>query len=154
LHARQRRHRQNIERDDLAATGHQFGGQLRPAARSCTEVNDAHARPDQLVARIEFLELERRPGAVALLLGALDVGITEVLPQPAGTTLAARHPRLQSRGTQPGAAAPAVSAAPPSRPPPPQTLQAAQTPASGKAAAQRAPAPRSRTAGWPAPDPA
>jgi hypothetical protein len=95
-HVAQRVHRQQIDGDHAAARARFRRGNLRPAARCRAEIDDDHARLQQLVARRDFDQLVRRARAIAFRLRALHVDIVDVLHHPLFAGLGPFH-RLRCR---------------------------------------------------------
>src|SRR5690606_27569205 len=91
LHPCERFERQPVNRDDPAARTDPLDRVFRPAARRGAEIDHGHPGTQELVARIDLGELEMRPGAGALLAGALDVRIPKMALQPCTAALRARH---------------------------------------------------------------
>ena len=58
-------------------------GDLAPAAGRRAEIEDRHARLQELVLVSDLDELESRARAIALALGFLDIRIVELALQPA-----------------------------------------------------------------------
>ena len=82
LHACDRVHRQDIDRDHAAARAHALGRHLAPAAGRRTEIDHARARLQNAMLVVDLGELEGGARATALALGARHVRIVELALQP------------------------------------------------------------------------
>ncbi len=81
-HAANRVHRQQVDGDDAPARAQLLVQHLRPASRRRSQVDDAHARPEQPVLLRELQQLERRARAVAQPGRFLDPVVVDVLLHP------------------------------------------------------------------------
>src|SRR5687768_463411 len=102
LDARDRRHVEDVQRDDPAAVAEVATDDLRPAAGGRAEVDDDHSGLQQAIALDQLLELVRRARAHSFGLRTLHVRVVEMFLQPARAALAAGHRRTPSRGVDSG----------------------------------------------------
>src|SRR4029077_16604245 len=86
------------------------GGDLGPAARRATEIDDPYARPQQMVALVELDQLEGGARVVPEAVRLGDIGIVQLTVEPFGRGRLAPPRRPDPDGKRPGAiAAPGAS---------------------------------------------
>ncbi|MOA21152.1 hypothetical protein D3C78_1416320 [compost metagenome] len=90
-HVRNAVHFQDVRGNQTPLTTDQPTSDLRPATGCCTEVDNTHARTDQLVFLLDLQKLVTRTRAVAILLRLLHIGIIDMSFQPTKACLGTRH---------------------------------------------------------------